>query len=59
VVKSASPGESWKMGSGHEQEIAYAGNKALEVYQFKVNTNGIEPSVSYMVSCWVLTQNHC
>src|SRR5699024_7656917 len=48
VIKSASPGESWKMGSGHEQEIVYTGNKASEVYHFKVNTNGTEPSVSYM-----------
>lgn len=48
VVKSAAPGENWEMGSGHEQESVYTGNKASEVFHFKVDTNGTHPSISYL-----------
>ncbi|WP_394748247.1 fibronectin type III domain-containing protein [Spongiimicrobium salis] len=36
-LKQAAPGESWKMGSGHEIEFAYRASAASEVFQFEVD----------------------
>ncbi|WP_394747811.1 fibronectin type III domain-containing protein [Spongiimicrobium salis] len=36
-IKQAAPGESWKMGSGHEIEFSYRTNTAGEVLNFEVD----------------------
>ncbi|RKN75920.1 hypothetical protein D7Z94_24985 [Ulvibacterium marinum] len=36
VDKQAMPGEDWKLGNGHEKELAYQTNVANEVRRFKV-----------------------
>ncbi len=39
VEKQAAPGETWKLGNGHEVEMAYETNEAQEVRKFGVSLN--------------------
>lgn len=39
VLKQAAPGESWKLGNGHEIEFVYDGNSANDVRVFTVTTS--------------------
>ncbi len=47
VLKQAAPGDSWRLGAGHEVKIQYQTNTTGEVRLFKVNlASGYEPSLS-------------